>query len=370
MTPLTKRFLVDILHFFRNSGGSLLDDKNDDGKNWDQQLQRQPLELKPNEVPVHKHSRSLPIEMAGKEFEKAMAAYRQHATATSETATNVDRPRSAFYHDSTGQKHQQQDPAPPHRYSQSDIPRNYRVKSAHFEQLDSYSSEENLRNVHDPSKRASCDAVLDTAPAGGKNDSANELRQAASRYHQELMKNYPKFRHSISGKDLHAQKFNRKGSVPEDAFSRGELLRATIATASPTRNISRPLSDCVEVNSFKDVLAKSNENSMMSRLLQGQSQATMMKIEEEAARNRIDSNSEAPLIRSNSMGRYNPPMRRSSTEPAPRNLDSSSNVNVQSGTDERNVGTPPEMKSICIQTEPGPDDETNVHQPRGMSDVQ
>lgn len=349
-------------------------------------MQPQQQEGKPTDVPqqpVHKHSRSLPIEIAGKEFEKAMAAYRQSALNTNANTTTTPRDErtarpSTGYNDY--QQHQRTDLVGPHisqRYSQPDILQHYRLnQSVHPDQMYDFSTED-LRNVHDPSKRASWSAA-NGASSGDKNDSANELRQAANRYHQELRKNYPKFRHSISGKDLLNQKFNpnvRKTSVPEDAFSRGDALRATVHTDSPTRMFTRahtvgePTSP--EMNIVKDVLSKPHENPMMMRLLQGQSPALLMKIEEEAAKSRRTNSTESPpLIRSNSVGK---PLRRSSTETsqdAPSPCFTPTSGNIPTKYINRDSCATPDTKSICIQTEPGPDDETNVNQARGMSDVQ
>ena len=245
---------------------------------------------KPEQV-FHKHSRSLPIEMAGKEYEKAIATYKQHKSTVNRTSNKepvLERPKSAHYLET-------ETPVAPARYSQSDILRSFRSKSgyqsASFEQqtssMPSYSSEDLRYPIKDDAQRGK---ILNPP---SKNDSANELRQAASRYHQELMKNYPKFRHSIKGME-HAQKFQRKASMPtEDTFSRGEPLRATIATATTTRmprsysaNDSLEMHDLHDVLTKSDVLSKTGDNSMMSRLLRDQNSATLMKIEEETTRGR------------------------------------------------------------------------------------
>lgn len=258
----------------------------------------------PAPIPHHGHSRSLPIEMAGKEFEMALAAYKQTkmpAAPGSKTgeSRSLQRPKSAHYYESEEAASKQEAPSVPQRYSTSDIMRSFRNKggyqSASFEQqnvfIPSYSSED-LRNV------SKDDIIKGRASSSAKNDSANELRQAANRYHQELMKNYPKFRHSIAMNDT-SGKLPRKVSSPaEDAFARGDPHRATIATASNAR-VPRSYSanDSLEIKGIQDALSKSHDNSMMSRLLRDQNQASLVKIEEESKAASIATESSAVLRR-------------------------------------------------------------------------
>lgn len=320
-----------------NSGGSLIDEHGSDRRGSTQQKEEDSNRLEHHVPPVHKHSRSLPIEIAGQEFAAAYAAYRQQSTnqpSTNVTTTtkNAQRPKSAIYTESVSDK-TTSGPTVPQRFSQSDILRNYRSKSSqgHIDLVNEATSKstENLLSMQE--KRASLGGS--TSPSGSNKDSANELRQAASRYHQELMKNYPKFRHSISGKDIGPQKFPRKMS--EDNFSRGEPLRATIATT--TARVPRSKSMDTASWNFE------GENSMMSRLLQGQSPATLMKIEEEAKNRNKENINNSFLIRTNS-------------------LDCSSQL--------RRTSLEPVMKSICIQTDPGTEDNVDVQTSDGTVDVQ
>ena len=230
------------------------------------------MQLQP---PVHKHSRSLPIEIAGQDFAAAYAAYRQ-ATST----TNVERPKSAFIYTNPDED--------------KDLVRT-RASQEHLEfPLEgssniSKSSDDLLRN--NDTRRANS-----ITPPAVKNDSANELRQAASKYHQELMKNYPKFRLSISGKEAAVPKYPRR--LSDDSFSRGEPLRATIATTHVTNNSRTPRSFSADGQANLNL---NGENSMMARLLQGQTPASLVKIEEEAKRQKEKDDS-PPLVRSNSVG--------------------------------------------------------------------
>ena len=278
--------------------------------------------------------------MAGQEFEKTVAAYKQQKVTTSvnKSATKVqltpERPKSAYlYEEDTNNS--KEVPCAPTRYSQSDILKSFRSKgnyqSASFEEqsstMPSYSMEDLRYISKDDLQRGK---LVSSPSTTSKNDSANELRQAASRYHQELLKNYPKFRHSIKGTEQ-SQKFLRKASMPtEDSFARGEPFRATIAMTTTARMPrSYSANDTVEMHGLHDVL-KSNDNSMMSRLLRDQN--SLMKIDEETTRGRTSSISQP---------------RKSLSK-----LDNRS---------------PTEMKSICIQTEPGQDDADNF---RRTSDVQ
>ena len=124
-----------------------------------------------------------------------------------------------------------------------------------------------------------------------KNDPADELRQAANRYHQELMKNYPKFRHSIFTND-NAAKLSRKVSTQqEESFSRGEPTRATIASTTSSRiTHSISVNNSSDLYSMNDLLA--NNNSMMGRLLSDPTQeASLVKVDEKNVRTRAWSNS-------------------------------------------------------------------------------
>ena len=63
--------------------------------------------------------------------------------------------------------------------------------------------------------------LLSASDGNGSRNSADQMRQAANRYHQELLKNYPGARYSLSG-------IGRKSSVsPELGFTRGATVRAT-----------------------------------------------------------------------------------------------------------------------------------------------
>ena len=141
-----------------------------------------------------------------------------------------------------------------------------------------------------------------------KNGSANELRQAANRYHQELMKNYPKVRHSITSTEVAVPKYPRRAS--EDNFSRVSHLRATIATGSSARGPrSQSAYDSASLN-------LGGENSMLSQLMRSSPNTVAMKKIEEEAKNRKEVKDSPPLVRSNSVSSTNVVYLRSpSTEP-------------------------------------------------------
>jgi hypothetical protein len=223
---------------------------------------------------------------------------------------NAERPKSAFYHEPVSEKVA---PTVPQRYSQSDMLRNYNHTRNSHGHLD-YSLDGNTTS-------RSTEDLLGTSEKrfGGpapKNGSANELRQAANRFHQELMKNYPKVRHSITSKEVAVPKYPRRAS--EDNFSRVSQLRATIATASNARGPrSHSAYDSASLN-------LGGENSMLSQLLKSsQNTVALNKIEEEAKNRKEAKNNSPPLIRSNSVSSTNVVYLRSpSTEP-----DSSPNKN-------------------------------------------
>ncbi|XP_066913092.1 serine-rich adhesin for platelets-like isoform X1 [Clytia hemisphaerica] len=312
-----------------NSGGALLEETSTGEKKWN--VTKRNVSPKPNnnssnelQPPVHKHSRSLPIEIAGQDFAAAYAAYRQ-AAITATSTNDTERPKSAFVYT---EPERDNVPAVPQRYSQSDMLKNYNRSRASHGHLDfpldvnsrTSKSTEDLISSND-AKRASS-----TTPPAVKTGSANELRQAANKYHKELYKNYPKFRHSISGKEAAVPKYPRR--LSEDSFSRGEPLRATIATTHVTNNSRTPRSLSADGPLAFNL---GGENSMMSRLLQGQQNAaaTLMKIDEEAKRNQQiqqqqqsndtnnNSNNSPVLIRSNSVGGANMYYHRRQMEPEP-----------------------------------------------------
>ena len=244
------------------------------------------MQLQP---PVHKHSRSLPIEIAGQDFAAAYAAYRQAAS----TVSNVERPKSAFvYTDPEEEK-----PAPARGAASSARGRssighlNFPLEGS---SNISKSSDDLLHSNNDGGRSNSI------TPPAVNSDSANELRQAASKYHQELMKNYPKLRNSISGKEAAVPKYPRR--LSDDKFSRGEPLRATIATTHVTNNSRSPRSFSGDGQSSLNL--SGCENSMMARLLQGQTPASLVKIEEEAKKQK-EKDEPTTVRRSNSIASSN-----------------------------------------------------------------
>ena len=284
----------------------------------------------------HQHTRSLPIEMAGAEFHKNLNVYKQHQktkiqqtnkdNTTTNTIQSPERPKSAHY-TSEETKTSKDNVNPAMKMSKEDILRSFRasLKSASVQPP----SREKLNDQH-KSKFSSQSFEDITNPnnfsenTADNNSSANELRQAANRYHQELRKNYPKFRHIVNDS---VQKLPRKISMPpDDPFSRGERHRATIATTSTLR-LPRALStsDDLDIKGLPEPYTnKPNENSMMSRLLMEQNTEMLMKIDEESKSN----------------------LRRSSSEA--RGDDWSANASSS-----------PHMKSICIQTDPEKDGNKN-----------
>lgn len=285
----------------------------------------------------HQHTRSLPIEMAGAEFHKNLNVYKQHQQTKIQQKANKDntstitkqspeRPKSAHYTNEET-KSSKDDVNPAMKMSKEDILRSFRasLKSASFQT----SSRERLNDQH-RSKFSSQSFEDITNPnnfsenSTDNTSSANELRQAASRYHQELRRNYPKFRRIVNDS---VQKLPRKISMPtDDPFSRGERHRATIATTSTSRlSRTHSTSDDLDIEGLSEPYTnKSNENSMMSRLLMDQNSAMLMNIEEESKSN----------------------LRRSSSE-------------VRRDGWSANTSSSPHMKSICIQTDPEKDGNEN-----------
>jgi len=237
----------------------------------------------------HQQSRSLPIEMAGADFQKAVSAYKQHRANTKglnalskNFTTSIERPKSAYYpaEESKTVNNSNVTPnQPTSRLSQPDMSRMHRVKSGSQQLLNdkprasiTSQSFEDLTSIHSQQHHGQ--------------SNANQLRQAANRYHEELMKNYPKFRNTLAKDNVN--KFNRKTSMPpEDSFSRGESHRATIATASTSRMTrAYSASDTLETKDSPRTSFDPNDNSMMSRLLRdNQSHAILNKIDEESKTN-------------------------------------------------------------------------------------
>ena len=275
-------FEFQIIFLYRNSGGSLLDERNEVKMSTYQRIKDNDntMQLQP---PVHKHSRSLPIEIAGQDFAAAYAAYRQAAS----TISNVERPKSAFVYTNP----EEEKSASTRGYSSA------RGRSSHLDFPLEGSS--NMSKSSDDLLNDGRRSNSITPPALNA-DSANELRQAASKYHQELMKNYPKFRLSISGKEAAVPKYPRR--LSDDNFSRGEPLRATIATTHVTNNSRTPRSFSGDGQSSLNM--SGGENSLMARLLQGQTPASLVKIEEEAKKQK-EKDEPATVRRSNSIASPN-----------------------------------------------------------------
>ena len=264
--------------------------------------------------------------MASAEFHKNLNIYKQRQKTKIQQQTNKDntrtntiqspeRPKSAHY-TSEETKSGKDEVNPAMKMSKEDILKSFRVKSTAVQP-----SRERLSDQH-KSKFSSQSFEDITSPnnfsenSTDNTSSANELRQAASRYHDELRKHYPQFRHIVNDS---VQKLPRKVSMPtDDPFSRGERHRATIATTSTSRlPRAHSTSDNLDIEGLPEsYTSKSNENSMMSRLLMDQNSVMLMKIEEESKS----------------------ALRRSSSE-------------VRRDGWNANTSPSPHMKSICIQTE-------------------
>ncbi|XP_065669190.1 uncharacterized protein LOC100204578 isoform X1 [Hydra vulgaris] len=268
---------------------------NTNEKNFNKVVSKNSIE---DGMPMHAKTRSLPVDVMTKDLHNYAGTTLNYKNNRLYKDSVSDIQKSAYF----DEKDDQEDVS-----NCTDINKSYdNNKSYHYKttgnnnQLDqqlfpSYSTDDVRYDQKDK-----CKTTI-------KNDPADELRQAANRYHQELIKNYPKFRHSIFLND-NASKMSRKVSnQPENTFNRGEPTRATIAsTSSNFKALSKSVSNSSELCDMNNLMLSNNSimlsnNSIMGRLLNDESQgASVYKID--GANTRTFSNSsreDTPLVQSN-----------------------------------------------------------------------